>query len=465
MQYGYEEVITPQVFTRELWERSGHWEHYREDMFTVSRGRKDDDGDGGTVSAAEDESTMMSLKPMNCPAHCLVFASARRSYRDLPMRLADFSPLHRDEATGALGGLTRVRRFHQDDAHIFCTEAQVGAEVQDALAFVQRVYEMLGMTVSVVLSTRPEEKEGGLAAGPAASCCGGGGNGDGDGDEISNLPSSSSSLSTSSSLSSSSSSSLGDDATWARAEGALREALDASRLPWTESPGDGAFYGPKIDVTATDAAGRGHQCATIQLDFVTPRRFDLRYDATAAGTEGADADDARPRPVMIHRAALGSVERLMAIMLEATGGNLPSWLHPRQVALIPVDDRNVPVDAASTTAGAASSTSSSTSSTSTGTGTTTRTAPSAVEMCERVARGLPAHMTSRVIARPGTLGARIRRAREEGWRWIAVVGDREVENGTVNVKGFGEMRPEDLPGLIAKPGEPERTAGDSEESK
>jgi len=323
----YDEVMTPQLFKPDLWRTSGHWQHYREDMYAVTDVHTALHGMQGapdTPSAppskthshppsdnepAELEDHLFGIKPMNCPAHCLMFAASAKSYRDLPVRVADFSPLHRNEASGALSGLTRVRRFHQDDAHIFCSAEQVQQEVLGCLAMVGFLYQRFGFNFKLRLSTRPQAH-------------------------------------------------MGDEATWDAAEGALKEALDtflqlrgADAIPgwyrgslyhpadmakcipagYEVDEGGGAFYGPKIDVAVEDALGREHQCGTVQLDFQLPQRFGLKY---------AGADGAPHTPVIIHRALLGSVERMMAIMIEHTAGRWPFWLSPRQVVLLPVAERH-----------------------------------------------------------------------------------------------------------------------------
>ncbi|KAJ1950786.1 threonyl-tRNA synthetase, partial [Linderina macrospora] len=268
---GFEEVITPNMFNTKLWEQSGHWANYQEDMFSL-----------------EVEKEKFALKPMNCPGHCLMFGIRDRSYRELPIRFADFGVLHRNEASGALSGLTRVRRFQQDDAHIFCTQEQVGSEMKHALKFLKDVYGIFGFTFDLELSTRPEKF-------------------------------------------------LGEVAVWDRAEKQLAEALDEFGAKWSLNPGDGAFYGPKIDITIRDALNRAHQCATIQLDFQLPLRFQLQYRAAAAAKEeGAEAASDFQRPVIIHRAILGSVERMIAILTENFAGKWPLWLSPRQVMVVPV---------------------------------------------------------------------------------------------------------------------------------
>lgn len=264
---GYDEIITPNIFNLDLWHKSGHALHYKDAMFCF-----------------DVEGQEWAMKPMNCPGHCLVFASAIRSYRDLPLRFADFGVLHRNELSGALTGLTRVRRFQQDDAHIYCREDQIEKEVVDALNFMKDVYTTFGMTYRLELSTRPKKA-------------------------------------------------LGDVALWDRAEAALAQAMDefAGKGNWRVNPGDGAFYGPKIDIKVMDAMDRVHQCATVQLDFQLPIRFDLQYT-----TQSKEDGKQFARPVMIHRAMLGSVERMFAVLCEHFGGKWPLWMSPRQVMLIPV---------------------------------------------------------------------------------------------------------------------------------
>jgi threonyl-tRNA synthetase len=264
---GYMEVKAPIVFNKALWETSGHWEHYRENMFLVR--------------SADDE--VMSLKPMNCPGHFLLFGSEMRSYKDLPLRFHEQTPLHRNEASGVLSGLTRVRQFSQDDGHCFVTEQQISSEVEMLLGLIQRVYRDFGLEYTAKLSTRPEKF-------------------------------------------------LGEVATWDHAEAALKQALERSEQAHTINEGDGAFYGPKIDFDITDALGRKWQCGTIQLDYMMPERFDLKYTG---------ADNAEHRPVVIHRAIFGSIERFIAILIEHFAGAFPLWLAPLQVAVLPIADRHV----------------------------------------------------------------------------------------------------------------------------
>ncbi|XP_008017450.1 threonine--tRNA ligase, mitochondrial isoform X2 [Chlorocebus sabaeus] len=275
---GFSEVKTPTLFSTKLWEQSGHWEHYQEDMFAVQPPGSDRPASSQSDDSTRHTTDILALKPMNCPAHCLMFAHRPRSWRELPLRLADFGALHRAEASGGLGGLTRLRCFQQDDAHIFCTTDQLEAEIQSCLDFLRSVYAVLGFSFRLALSTRP-------------------------------------------------SGFLGDPCLWDQAEQVLQQALKEFGEPWDLNSGDGAFYGPKIDVHLHDALGRPHQCGTIQLDFQLPLRFDLQYKGQAG---------ARERPVLIHRAVLGSVERLLGVLAESCGGKWPLWLSPFQVVVIPV---------------------------------------------------------------------------------------------------------------------------------
>jgi threonyl-tRNA synthetase len=261
---GYTEVKTPQIFDAELWRTSGHWDKYRESMFTL-----------------EAEGREMAVKPMNCPGHCHLFGQSRHSYRDLPVRYSEPGLLHRNEASGVLHGLLRVRHFAQDDGHIFCTEEQVEDEVRGALEMAFATYEKFDLQVSLELSTRPEQR-------------------------------------------------IGSDELWDRAEAKLTRALEDLGLEYELNPGDGAFYGPKIDMHMTDSLGRSWQLGTVQLDYSMPARFQLSYTG---------ADNQEHTPVMIHRAMLGSYERFIGIMIEHYGGELPLWLAPVQAIVLPVSDR------------------------------------------------------------------------------------------------------------------------------
>ncbi|BCR93459.1 threonine--tRNA ligase MST1 [Aspergillus luchuensis] len=285
LQYGFREVLTPTIYKRSLWEVSGHWQNYKDDMYEV-RGRGatgDTDGEAG-----EDES--YGLKPMNCPGHCLLFKSQTHSYRELPIRYADFSPLHRNEVSGSLSGLTRVRRFHQDDGHVFCRPQQIKSEIASALGFVDLVMTTFGLgPYRLVLSTRPEK------------------------DFIGSLE------------------------LWNSAEAQLREALDNTGKEWAMNEGDGAFYGPKIDIQLQDKAGKYHQLSTIQLDMNLPQRFGLEYQV-AEGEEDYDPETpGKATPVMIHRANFGSLERFLALLIEEYAGRWPFWLSPRQGIVLTVN--------------------------------------------------------------------------------------------------------------------------------
>jgi threonyl-tRNA synthetase len=261
---GYEEVKTPLIYDAELWKTSGHWGKYRENMFTV-----------------QVEDREMGVKPMNCPGHAHLFASSRHSYRELPVRYSEPGLLHRNEASGVLHGLLRVRHFAQDDAHIFCTEEQVQEEVAGCLEFAFATYRLFDFDVRLELSTRPEQR-------------------------------------------------VGTDEMWDRAEQKLTSALEAQGLAYELNPGDGAFYGPKIDMHMTDSLGRSWQLGTVQLDYSMPERFGLTYTG---------ADNSEHRPVMIHRALFGSYERFIGIMIEHYGGEFPLWLAPVQAIVLPISDR------------------------------------------------------------------------------------------------------------------------------
>lgn len=322
-RYGYVEVITPQIFDAALWRRSGHYAHYRDNMYFT-----------------EVDEREFAVKPMNCPAHCLMYGESRHSYRELPIRYADFGRLHRWELSGAVAGLTRVRSFAQDDAHIFCTPEQVAGEVAGVVRMIDDCYRPFGFPVSLVLSTRPEQR-------------------------------------------------AGDDALWDRAETALEQALDAGGQAYRVAAGDGAFYGPKIDFFVRDALGRQHQLGTVQLDYVQPENFDLRY---------IDAGDDERRPVMIHRAMLGSLERFIGLLIEHCAGAFPFWLAPEQVRVLSITERSA--DYAHATA-------------------------------ERLVReGLRAEAD----VRNEKIGAKIRQAQLDKVPVMLVVGDREAAEGTVAVR-------------------------------
>jgi threonyl-tRNA synthetase len=331
---GYSEIKTPQVLDVELWHRSGHWDNYKENMFFTAPTEREGKG----------EERQYALKPMNCPGACLVFASRRHSYRELPLRLAEFGLVSRWEREGVLHGLLRVRAFTQDDAHVFCTLDQVTDEVDSICTAIDQLYERFGFDdVRVELSTRPKK-------------------------------------------------SIGTDEQWERAESALREALERQGRDYDVSPGEGTFYGPKIDFHITDALGRSWQCGTCQLDFQMPERFELAYTG---------ADNAEHRPVMIHRALLGSMERFAGILIEHYGGRFPLWLAPVQAVVLPVADRH-----------------------------NERAAEIAVRM-----RG--SGLRAGVDERTESVGRKIRDAELSKATYMLVVGDKEIESETVSVRHHG----------------------------
>uniref|UniRef100_A0A672ZAV3 threonine--tRNA ligase n=1 Tax=Sphaeramia orbicularis TaxID=375764 RepID=A0A672ZAV3_9TELE len=324
---GFQEVVTPNIYNSKLWQTSGHWQHYSDNMFSF-----------------EVEKETFALKPMNCPGHCLMFDHRPRSWRELPLRMADFGVLHRNELSGALTGLTRVRRFQQDDAHIFCTMDQIEEEIKGCLNFLRTVYDVFGFSFKLNLSTRPEKF-------------------------------------------------LGEPEIWDQAEKQLENSLNDFGEKWVLNPGDGAFYGPKIDIQIKDAIGRYHQCATIQLDFQLPIRFNLTFVSH-------DGDD-KKRPVIIHRAILGSVERMIAILTENYGGKWPLWLSPRQVMVVPVG-------------------------------------PTCDEYAHKVtptsADPLPLLHTTVDVDAGCTLNKKIRNAQLSQYNFILVVGEKEKTSNTVNVR-------------------------------
>jgi threonyl-tRNA synthetase len=321
---GYQEIATPQVLDEELWHRSGHWDNYRDEMYFLTDGER-----------------RFALRPMNCPGACLVYGSERHSYRDLPLRLAEFGRVSRNEREGVLHGLLRVRAFTQDDAHVYCTEEQITGEVASICDAIDELYARFGFEdVRVELSTRPEK-------------------------------------------------SMGTEEQWAKAEAALTEALEQQGREYELQPGDGAFYGPKIDFHTTDALGRSWQCGTCQLDFQMPERFDLHYTG---------ADDAPYRPVMIHRALLGSMERFAGILIEHYAGRFPVWLAPVQAIVLPISDRHHPY--------------------------AERTMVELREAGVRVA----------VDDRSESIGRKIRDGSLGGYPYMLVVGDREEETGAVAVR-------------------------------
>jgi threonyl-tRNA synthetase len=358
---GFNEVITPNMYTAALFMISGHYQNYKDDMYSMS---------------VEKEEWM--LKPMNCPGHFLMFDARARSYKELPIRYADFGTLHRNEASGALSGLTRVRRFQQDDAHIFARPDQIKEEVKSALDFLTYIYKIFGFTFSIALSTRPKKA-------------------------------------------------LGTKETWDNAEAQLKMALDefcaSTGKEWSLNPGDGAFYGPKIDIRLQDAMKRKHQCGTIQLDFNNPIRFNLQYRKEGADEVADDGEEKAPfkgaeeknakgdvtwregrlksgfeRPVVIHRAILGSVERMSAILMEHYAGKWPVWLSPRQVMVVPVGEKFN-------------------------------------EYAEWLVRQLTLFGFNAEAETSGkTLNKKVRESQIAQWNYIAVVGDKEMTDMSVNIR-------------------------------
>ena len=328
--FGYEEVVTPQLFDKSLWKTSGHWDSYQDDM----------------IPATVDEGTF--LKPMNCPVHCLIYQMRPRSHRELPLRLADFTPLHRWELSGALSGLTRLRRFHQDDGHIFCALEHVQQEIENLLRMINVVYSRLDIPYHLRLSTRPEKR-------------------------------------------------LGSDSDWDVAEGALSQALQqVAPQGFSLGVGDGAFYGPKIDVTVRDAAMREWQLATIQLDFQLPSRFQLSYTGV---------DMQQHRPVLIHRAILGSLERFMALLTEKHGGKWPFWLNPRQGIILAVYPKQSSLGGAIT------------------------------QQCERIATELKQHgFHVDVDSSENHINKKIKQATRLCASFCLIVGEKELADGTVAVR-------------------------------
>lgn len=335
---GYREIKTPLMMDKTFWEKSGHWENYQENMFVT-----------------ESEKRTYAVKPMNCPGHVQVFNHALRSYRDLPMRLAEFGSCHRNEPSGALHGLMRVRGFVQDDAHIFCTEEQITAEAQAFNQLVMKIYKQFGFeNVSIKLSLRPEQR-------------------------------------------------AGSDEIWDKAEQGLRDALTACGVTWEELPGEGAFYGPKVEYHIKDALGRSWQCGTIQLDFVLPERLNAEY---------VTEDNGRARPVMLHRAILGSLERFIGILIEEHAGSFPLWLAPVQMVVMNITEKQT-------------------------------------DYCREVVEQLKAAgFRAEVDLRNEKIGYKIRDNSQYRYPYQIVVGDKEMENGQVAVRrkaeDLGSLKVEDF---------------------
>jgi threonyl-tRNA synthetase len=326
---GYTEVKTPQLYDSSLWKTSGHWDKYGENIFRTE-----------STDSERERSEAMALKPMNCPGHCQLYSMRPHSYRDLPVRFSEPGLLHRDEPSGTLHGLLRTRSFAQDDAHIFCTQDQIQDEVAGCLEFAFATYRIFGFDVRLELSTRPDVR-------------------------------------------------LGSDELWDQTEAALTQALESQGLSYDVNPGDGAFYGPKIDMHMTDSLGRSWQLGTVQLDYNMPARFNLSYTG---------ADNVEHQPVMIHRALMGSYERFIGIMLEHTEGELPLWLTPVQAIVLPIADRHL-------------------------------------AYARTVSAGLLEHgLRAEVDERTESVGRKIRDAELRKIPFMLIVGDREEAQGEVSVR-------------------------------
>ncbi|KAI5949657.1 MST1 [Candida margitis] len=366
IKYGFQEVVTPLIFKTKLWKKSGHWDNYKDDMFKVV---------GFDMSKEEIphesiEEHEYGLKPMNCPSHCMIFAKFDRSYNELPVRYSDFSSLHRNEASGALSGLTRVRRFHQDDGHIFCNVSHIDQEIKNTLDLIKNTYGVFGINeVEYYLSTRPDKY-------------------------------------------------IGEIATWDEAETQLKKVLDASTETgsWQIREGDGAFYGPKIDVLLTDAFDKKHQVGTIQLDFQLPKRFDLKYVAEDGSRNN--------QPILIHRAVFGSLERFFAILLDHYQGKWPFWINPRQAVIIPINESHI-------------------------------------EKAEELQRKLCGDIINSqdeispltgfnfhvdVDKRAATVGHRTKEAIQSGYSYIILIGDKDIANGTFSIRSRDDRKVSNLTG-------------------
>jgi len=338
-EHGYQEIHTPLVVDRSLWEKSGHWDKFKDDMFTTASENRD-----------------YAIKPMNCPCHVQIFNQGLKSYRDLPLRLAEFGSCHRNEPSGTLHGLMRLRSFVQDDAHIFCTEGQIQAEVSDFIDLLFKVYKDFGFDeILIKLSTRPENR-------------------------------------------------VGSDEDWDKAESALEKAVYNKELEWELQPGEGAFYGPKIEFSLQDCLGRIWQCGTIQVDFSMPGRLGAEYVAE---------DGARHTPVMLHRAILGSIERFIGILIEHHAGSLPLWLAPWQVVILNITDRQA-------------------------------------DYCQIIENSLKKHgFRVKSDLRNEKIGFKIREHTIQRVPYLLVIGDREVDEQTMAVRtrdgeDLGSMSVEDF---------------------
>jgi threonyl-tRNA synthetase len=343
----YQEILNPLIYRKELFETSGHWAHFQQNMFVfhepADTSKAHDHGPGCQHGHDVPEGVSYALKPMNCPDTMLFFKSQIRSYRELPLRIAEGQILHRNEATGAMHGLMRTRNFVQDDAHLFVTSEQVEAEISTLLEMIDRTYALFDLNYKVNLSTRPENY-------------------------------------------------MGELATWDKAEAALKAALEKAGKPFGIDEGEGAFYGPKIDVTVMDNLGRQWQCGTVQLDFQLPERFDLHYVAQ---------DGSQQRPIVIHRAVFGSFERFLGILIEHLGGAFPTWLSPVQARVLPISEKHV-------------------------------------DYANTVVKRLKAEGFRVRLSDEDSLNYRIRNAETAKTPYILVVGDREAEAGTVAVRTYSD---------------------------
>jgi threonyl-tRNA synthetase len=333
--FDYEEVRTPIMMNRKLWEQSGHWDHYKDNMY---------------FSEVDDQS--FALKPMNCPGHMLIFKNKLHSYRDLPIRMAEFGQVHRHEFSGALNGMLRVRTFCQDDAHIFVTPEQIEEEITSALKLIDHVYSTFGFQYDIELSTRPEDY-------------------------------------------------MGEESLWNRAEESLQNVLNKLGYQFTINEGDGAFYGPKVDIHIKDALKRSHQCATVQLDFQMPEKFDLNY---------VDENNQKVRPVVIHRAVFGSIDRFLGILIEHFAGAFPVWLAPQQVRVIPVSIHHHQ------------------------------------EYGEKIVSRLKQEgIRVEFDSREEKMGYKMREAQMKKIPYVLVIGDNEADNGSVNVRRYSDQESNELP--------------------
>jgi threonyl-tRNA synthetase len=374
LQYGFREVLTPTIYKRSLWEVSGHWQNYKDDMYEVT-GR----GATGETEGEIGEDESYGLKPMNCPGHCLLFKSQNHSYRELPVRYADFSPLHRNEVSGSLTGLTRVRRFHQDDGHIFCRPQQIKSEIASALGFVEMAMKTFGLgPYRLVLSTRPETDF------------------------------------------------IGSIEMWDNAEGQLREALDSTGREWALNEGDGAFYGPKIDIQLRDQAGKYHQLSTIQLDMNLPQRFELEYQVAEGEEDYNPATPGVATPVLVHRAIFGSLERFLALLIEHHGGHWPFWLSPRQAIILTVNQDDAVVQQAQEAAAKFS-----------GFRALVNDGSAAPP---RPLSSVDSTFLVDVDSSAQSLGKKIQRAKQMKYNLIFVLGPRDVAGGGITLDLSGQMK-------------------------